>query len=302
MVAKKTVTNHFGIAKGQHINFVDVTLEEDLEAFVCPFLIENNKDKLIVQNVYNRLKAFFVKFNKDYVVPNDRKNGLLFLSHLHEPNEYRLGYSGSNKGKAVGNPKAEDIFDSLRNNRFAQQGITITNEAHNILLLVKGIGQDIMSDVIVNVCRDIFADFTFDECTKLGIPMKSSEIDFYDNATSVWVQKDAMLPFYIKNLILVPNFVVSSKRSYSNLYNWFVASNYIAAEIISGTKPVSDLGKLVSTLKDGTRKAIVKEIYKQYKKPKRSLIDFVLQYPNSLDEFIEYAKDHYPELDLDNVK
>jgi hypothetical protein len=301
MIAKKTVTTHFGITKRQSINFVDVTLEEDLEAFVCPFLVENNKSEQIVQNVHTRLVAFFTKLNRDYIVPNDRKNGLAFLSHLHEPNEYRLGYSDSNKGKAVGNPKAESIFDSLRNNRFAKAGgITITNEAHNILLLVKGIGQDIMSDVIVNVCRDIFADFTHHECTRLGIVLNKSKIDFYDDKTARWVQKDAMLPFYLRDLILLPKIVVSIKRSYSNSYNWFIARNYIAAEIINGKMPVSSFKKFVNTLKTGEQKAIVKEIYKQYKKPKDSLTDFVIQYNGSLEEFAAYAKEHYPELNLDD--
>jgi hypothetical protein len=300
MSTKKTVTTHFGITKGQIINFVDVTLEEDLEAFVCPFLIENNKAEKIVQNVYTRLVAFFTKLNRDFIVPNDRKNGLLFLSHLHEPNEYRLGYSGSNKGKAVGGPKAESIFDSLRNNRFAKAGsTTITNEAHNILLLVKGIGQDIMSDVIVNVCRDVFADFTRDECTRLGIKLNKSQIDFYDDKTATWTQREAMLPFYLRDLILLPKISVSNKRSYSNLYNWFIARNYIAAEIINGRMPVSSFKKFVNTLKSGEQRAIVKEIYKQYKKPKDSLTDFVLKYQDSLEEFVAYAKDHYPELNLE---
>lgn len=300
MSTKKTVTTHFGITKGQIINFVDVTLEEDLEAFVCPFLIENNKAEKIVQNVYTRLVAFFTKLNRDFIVPNDRKNALLFLSHLHEPNEYRLGYSGSNKGKAVGGPKAENIFDSLKNNRFAKAGsTTITNEAHNILLLVKGIGQDIMSDVIVNVCRDIFADFTRDECTRLGIKLNKSQIDFYDDKTATWTQREAMLPFYLRDLILLPKISVSNKRSYSNLYNCFIARNYIAAEIINGRMPVSSFKKFVNTLKSGEQRAIVKKIYKQYKKTKDSLTDFVLKYQNSLEEFVAYAKDHYPELNLE---
>jgi len=42
---------------------------------------------------------------------------------------------------------AEQLFSSF--------GITITDEAHNVLLLVDGIGPDIMSDIISNICKDI---------------------------------------------------------------------------------------------------------------------------------------------------
>ena len=58
---------------------------------------------------------------------------------------------------------------------------------------------------------------------------------------------------------------------------------------------------MIVTLTTGTKKAIIKEIYRTYKKPKDQLIDFVTEFQGSLDEFLKYAKDHYPELDLDNL-
>jgi hypothetical protein len=54
-------------------------------------------------------------------------------------------------------------------------------------------------------------------------------------------------------------------------------------------------------MKDGTRRAIIKQIYNDYKKPKSDLIDFVLQFKGSLLEFQDYAKIHYPALNLDEL-
>ncbi|WP_229731283.1 hypothetical protein [Hyunsoonleella pacifica] len=59
--------------------------------------------------------------------------------------------------------------------------------------------------------------------------------------------------------------------------------------------------KYYSKLKDGTKKAIIKRIYKDYHKPKGDLIDFVLKYQGSLLEFQIYAKEHYPSLNLENL-
>lgn len=294
-------TKHFGInVKPNTIEFVDIPVDDkDLLAFICPFLIEKNKSNKVVLSVSKRLKNFLSELNNTYIKTNDFKNGIPFLDHLHEPNEYHFGYSSSNKGKAVSNSKAQQIFQFLRNNKFARQGFSITNEAHNVLLLVDGIGQDIMSDIIANVCRDIFADFTKTICTKYSIATKNINIEFYNDNTKKWDTKDADLPSNFSHLVLIPEKLLSGGRAYANMYNWFVSSNYISKEILNQKAPPK---QMVTQMKDGTRKAIIKEIFKQYKKPKKDLIDFVIKYPNSLDEFIEYAKVHYPELKLDNLK
>jgi hypothetical protein len=167
---------------------------------------------------------------------NDRKKGISFLSTLNEPNEYNLGYSGNIKGKGIASSKAEIIFDSLRNNRFAKKGISITNEAQNVLLLVKGIGQDNMSDVLANTCRDIFAEFTERQCIKYNVPTNEVEIIFYDDILKKWSKKNVNLPNYNgKYKILIPKNIISGKRDYSARYNWFIANNHISVGILNGT-------------------------------------------------------------------
>ncbi len=130
---------------------------------------------------------------------------------MHEPNEYHLGYSGRNKGKAVSDVRAEVIYDALRNNSFSRQNIAITNEAHFVLLLVKGIGQDIMSDIIANVCRDILLKPTLKICKKHKISTITVKIDFYNAITEKWetkigptfqiLQENQL--YYYQNLLLV---------------------------------------------------------------------------------------------------
>lgn len=299
----ETFNSYFTKLKNNEIDFVDIPLMEDLEAFICPFLIENNKlSNPIAFEVYERIHQFLIKLNRDFIKPNKRNEGIEFLSHLHEPNEYHLGYSDRNKGKAVSDVRAEVIYDALRNNSFSRQNNAITNEAHFVLLLVKGIGQDIMSDIIANVCRDIFAEATLKICKKHKISTITVKIDFYNALTEKWETKSADLPNFVgKPIILLPKFIISGGRAYSNLYNWFIAKNYLSFEILNRKKPLSTDSNFISKLKDGTRKAIVKKIYQAYKKPKNELIEFVKKFSGSLDEFVWYAKEHYPELNLDDV-
>jgi len=297
-----TFKSHFGINDKTHVEFINIPLEEDLTAFICPFLIANNKEIPLVREIYAQITSFLKNLNKGFIVTNNRLGGLSFLSHLHEPNEYHLGYSGRNRGKAIAGLKAEIIFAALRNNRFAKKGISITNEAHNVLLLVEGIGQDIMSDTIANVSRDILAEFTEQQCLLHKIQTFATNIEYYNPINGLWSNKTYNLPYYKgKQIILLPKKIVSGSRAYTNHYNYFVTSNHIAVEILNNKIEVPKETKLVSKLKDGTKKAIMKQIYKTYKKPKSQLIDFVLKYQGSLQEFLDYAKDHYPELEVETL-
>jgi hypothetical protein len=297
----KHFLQHFNISTSDP-EFFNIPVTSDVEAFICPFLIANTRERKISDRVFNQLRLFLTKLNREFVQKNERKNGLNFLSHLHEPNEYHLGYSETNSGKAISKPRSEVIFEALRNNRFTRQGMSYTNEAHNVLLLVNGIGQDIMSDFIANVCRNIFAEFTETVCAKYGIKTIAIEIDYFDTTTMEWEKRKQQLPTYQgKSLIIVPKFLVAGGRAYHIFYNRFIANNFIAHDLVNN-KSIDDESKLVVKLKDGTKKAIISEILRVYAKPKQDLIDFVLDYRGSLEQFLAYAREHYPELDFTGLK
>lgn len=297
-----TFKEHFNIPQNQAVAFVNIPLNSDLLFFIDPFLIANNRNDAINNTLFTQLTSFFTKLNQNFILPNDKINGLDFLSHLHEPNEYHLGYSDTNEGKSISGSRAEKIFGLLRNNRFARQGISITNEAHNVLLLVDGIGPDIMSDTIANVCKNVFANFTTQQCQLYNIQTSAFPMYYYNRNAQLWELQDFQLPSYGgKPIILVPIGGVSVPRSYSGYYNWFVVKNNVSADIINGNIAVNNLNDFIKTLADGTRKAIVKKIFAVYKKPKGNLVDFVLQYQNSLEEFLAYAKEHYPAADLSDL-
>jgi len=160
-----------------------------------------------------------------------------------------------------------------------------------------------MSDIIANVCRDIFSDFTLQICRKHNIYTIAKSIEFYNSIKGFWEVTKVELPDYAgKPIILLPKFIISGGRAYANLYNWFIAKNYISLEILNRKKTLPTDGQFIFKLKDGTQKAIIKKIYKAYRKPKDELIDFVKKFRGSLDEFVWYARENYPELNLDDLR
>jgi hypothetical protein len=159
-----------------------------------------------------------------------------------------------------------------------------------------------MSDTIASVCRNVFAHFTKEQCDKHHLPTEVYNRHYFNQTSRSWQQADLELPTYQgKPIILLPDRMVSATRSYTNNYNHFVAGNYIAKDILDGKIAVTADGSYIKTLKDGTRKAIIKRIVEVYAKPKDGLIDFVLEYNGSLDSFLDYAKEHYPAIDLSDL-
>jgi hypothetical protein len=295
---------HFNIPETQTVEFLNIPLEEDDLVFIDPFLIANNRENPLVAAVYSRMTSFFTELNQSYVGPNNKAQGLEFLGKLHEPNEYYLGYSSKNKGSAIASERAEIIFDSLRNNVLARQvNVTVTNVAHHVLLLVEGIGRDIMSDTIANVCRDIFAEFTTAQCLKHNIAISHFDRHHYDAGQKSWTHRNFGLPSYMgKEIILVPKIILSTPRNYTQYYNRFIVDNHISKDILNGSLKVDNEGRFIRTLKDGTREAILKRILEEYGLPKGRLVEFVKQYSGSLPAFLDYARLHYPSLNLSDLR
>lgn len=275
----------------EHLN---IPLTEDIEMFIDPYKIVNNRELKVGGSVYYRGKAFLEVLNS-LIVQNCSREGIELLNHLSESNGYHLGYSKDNKGKAVGYEKAVNIYNVLANNIFIRQGISVTNEPQNVLLLVKGVGPDNMSDIISNVCKDIFSEFTYQQCLKYNIPMEKFEIEYFDINIRNWSRKTVFLPTYEgKQIILIPKMLSSVSRAYYRMYNRFIAKNYIAIEILNGKRPTDNYDRYVNIFKNGRQQPIIKNVIEDYGKPKEDLVDFVVEYGDkTLLEFQDHIKEEF---------
>src|ERR1700737_5298667 len=107
------VSNSFNLGKTQaELDFVDVDVPTDNFLFVDPFAISQRPDPW-AQDAHQMIVDFFQRV-VDLVRSNDRNAALEALSHLHEPNETRLGYSRAiPQGAGIGNMQAGDLLDAL---------------------------------------------------------------------------------------------------------------------------------------------------------------------------------------------
>lgn len=283
---------YFGIQdlETDHIN---IPLDEDLKAFICPYQIFNSSHLTAVQ-VKARHDVFFKYVTTDLINPESEKEAITFLSNLSEPNEYHLGYSKSNKGKGIAKEKAGKIYTSLSDHIFVKNNITITHEARHILLNVEGIGQDNMSDIISDIAKDIFAEFTLNQCEKYGITTEPYKVKYFCQENLTWKVKEMYLPYYNgKPIILLPKSILSSSRSYPERYNYHCCVNNIVPKIQKRELHIDNHNDYIKQYKT-QEKVLHNKVFKDFKKPKGSLYLFIQEYPNSLLEFDEYVKYNLP--------
>jgi len=159
-----------------------------------------------------------------------------------------------------------------------------------------------MSVTLAIVCRDIFAEFTYEQCQLHVITTSKVEIEYYDSNQNCWMLKDANLPsFGGKSIILVPKFLIGSKRAYTRAFNWFISSNYLSKEILNGTLGTGISKGFINSLKNWRSRVILKNINKPFKKSKWELVDFVKKYNGSLLEFQMHSKNNFSNITDDQL-
>ncbi|WP_341227674.1 hypothetical protein [uncultured Arcticibacterium sp.] len=286
----------------EHLN---IPLDRDIKVFISPTLIEGERGKSQVSNkLYLRTKAFFSHLVNDFVIPDDEVKGVELLNFLHEPYEYRIGYSnGTYFGKGVGPEKGKSVFNAFKNNSFAQRGVSILSDPLSILLLVDGIGQDNVSDILANVCRDLFCEFTLKQCLKYNVPTSDYTIDYFNLENLSWETKVVQLPSYRgKEIILLPYWAVSKELKFNLLYNKHVCLKYIWEDIVRTQKVSSIPDRFLIVNKRGEIRPNIGAMMEEYKLSKKEFRLFVLKYQNSISTFRDDVNLKYPALSYQDLK
>ena len=113
----------------------------------------------------------------------------------------------------------------LRSRAFATGVLSDVSEAE---LFVKYIGSDTISDLVTNVCREILAQYTEEQCDLHGV--QSSRVlslgPVWNVATSDWEARSHNLPLYNgAPIILVPKFTVRRSLTLNSqeFYNHYMS-------------------------------------------------------------------------------
>ncbi len=208
--------------------------------------------------------------------------GLALLRRLREPNETRLGLSTRGaRGRAVGSERALDLWESLCNSEAVHTGLV--QDLDDTVLLVPGIGPDVISDITTNILREPLIEYTQAVCQVYGIPLTSDipSGPLWNPRTHTWSSNYVHLPVINhRKLLLVPKVLVRYKMTHrpDEYYRHYLLEDLREEELSSGSP-------LVQILSDGRRRVTKKSLMEKYGTGKSVLVEQTLRHPEALERY-----------------
>lgn len=269
------------------LDFVDVDVVCDLPVFVDPRalrLLPSNWGRDCVGLVHN----FFQKVLGSIRLGNDSE-GRQLLRTLREPNETHLGFSrGRSRGRALGRQSSDDVWKALASSQAVHSGLI--EDLEDTILMVDGIGDDIVSDITTNLIRPALIEYTQAVCNTYRIPLTSG-VDsgpLWDPAQQAWHNEFTSLPVVDhRKLLLVPKVVVRRKMDYSasEYYNDYILQHLSNIELSANTE-------LVRMAKHGRRWVAKKDLADKYGRGKAVIVRETLNHPELLRRYRDQKNMH----------
>ena len=208
------ISEKYNIKKPDSLEFLDVELDKDNWFFINPFYINNSNDSFCIKS-----KPYLNSFFQDFLVQlQDGAEDIAreLFSHLKEINNIRLGMSqGDPAGRGVGPLNTEMIFTAVKETDVFNNGVI--SEIGDMMVFVKYLDIDKMSDMCANIIKYELIQFTIDQCKKYNIETKEFDVDYWDVSGTTWKIGKFNLPYDKKNdyLLFVPNSLVKNEFRYS---------------------------------------------------------------------------------------
>jgi hypothetical protein len=275
------VSEHYQLGRTQPtLDFVDVDVREDVPVFLDPraarLLPSAWADECLLM-----LRTFFAEVLAS-IRTGDRARVRLLLSSLREPNETHLGLSvGASRGRGLGRGRGQDLADALSGSRAAQTGLL--EDLEDSVLMVDGIGHDIVSDITTNVLRGQLIGYTQRVAGHYGIPLvpdvESGAV--WHPHRLAWERGFVDLPVAAGGkLLLVPKALVRHRMDYDK-DDYF--RNYLTP--ILQDEELDAGSSLVDILRDGRRRVTKKAIAEKYGTSKLAVTNLTLDHVEALDRY-----------------
>lgn len=237
------------------VDFVDIKLNGDVNLYVDPAALRHLKSDW-GDSCTESVQDYFANV-LDLIKRGDIAGSQSLLVR-HEPNDVRLGSSqGLPKGRSFGEVKAKKVWEALSKSNAAKSGLL--KDLEDAILLVDGVGPDLISDLTTDIIRPQLIAYTQEQCQNYGIPLSNNipSGPLWDPQGKKWAAEYTELPTYRgKRIILVPKVIVR-KRLHCDLEEYY--SNYILDALIEEHKSANSA--LVHILKSPKRKG-EKRVYK----------------------------------------
>jgi hypothetical protein len=245
------------------LDFVDVSVSDDLQVYIDPNAIRVSSDKW-AHECTSLIQSFF----RHLVMLIRRKRvrrAKSLMAPLTEPNETHFGVSrGPSRGRGLGPDRSKQIIGALAASEAVQRGVI--DDLEETVLLIEGIGPDLISDLITNVIRGTLISYTQQISEHYRIPLVEGVASgpIWDPKTKSWATGFTKLPIVNgKRLLLVPKFIVRKKLDFDAgaYYNHYILTYLKEEELRQNTE-------LVHLIKDRKRSTKRRPVYKKvvYKK------------------------------------
>lgn len=275
------VSEHYRLALHQsELDFVDVDVHGDAALFVDPralLLLSTPWGQECVSLIQDFFGAVL-----DAIHAGDKTRGRRLLGQLHEPNETRLGLSqGRAQGHALGDELSGRVFEALASSEAVQS--RLLSDLEETILLIEGIGADLISDIATNVIRQPLIDYTQDAAADVGISLRAGVASgpMWDPGSRSWTAEYVDLPVADNRpLLLVPKIIVRRRMDYDpdEYFQHYILEQMQADEIEAGTS-------MVNLLKDGTPRVTKKALVDKYGKGKRLASRVTHEHPQVLERY-----------------
>lgn len=274
------VSKRFKLGVGQDVlEFVDIDVTGDDPLFIDPRALRTLRTPWTDECV--TLVQDFFQTVIHLIRDGKSKEARLLLRQLSEPNETHLGLSrGRARGRALGPQSARDVADALLGSEAIKSGLL--EDLEETVLMIEGIGSDIVSDMATNVIREPLIRFTQAQAALWKIKTENvASGPLWDLSTHDWTQRFEQLPTVQgRKLLLVPKVIVRKKLQF-DADDYF--RNYILAHLIEQEKAANS--ELVTLLKNGKTRVTKKDVIKKHGRGKGVAVEITKKNPTLVTDY-----------------
>jgi hypothetical protein len=273
------VSEAYGLSLSQaELDFVNVDTHGDSPLFLDPRSLLLYKDEW-GERCVSLLQEFFTEVLRLLAIGPQAPAAI--LGQLHEPNETRLGFSsGRAQGRAVGTELADRLGEALITSQAVETGLL--QDLEDTILLIAGIGPDLISDITTCVIREPLIEYTQAMADEYGMELVTTHPGpIWDPTTKLWrVVRADVLKQDRRALLLVPKAIVRRKLDFDadEYFDDVIYPFLRDEEMAAGSS-------LVEVLQNGNPRVTRKAIIEKYGRGKRTNAAITLRAPHLIDDY-----------------
>jgi hypothetical protein len=168
----------------------------------------------------------------------------------------------------------------------------LLRDLEDTVLMVEGIGPDLVSDMTTNIIRQPLIRYTQEQCAQWGIPTTDGVATgpMWDPATGEWFSEFEVQPVTpAGRLLLIPKILVRQRLTYDadEYYSHYLLPFLEDVEVAAG----SSLVRVVKST--GAHRVTKKDLTAKYGRGKRTIVEQTRQHPEVLERYRRAKRERF---------